>query len=105
MTRNFGAVLAGLPAGSYKEGQKQLRSFIKRTGFNGPVIDYRRILGQFASASAVAAALGVAFLKTGGIPFALSGKKAFDLNGKGILLLGLGSFVTAVAIHTPEGSP
>ena len=105
ITRNFGAVFAGLPAGSYKEGQKQLRLFIKEAGFNGPVIDYRRILGQFASASAVAAALAVAFLKTKDIPFTLIGKETFDLNGKGILLLGLGSFVTAVGVQTPEGSP
>jgi len=95
ITRNFGAVFAGLPAGCHSKGTTQLRSFIKKTGFDGSVIDYRRMLGQFASASAVATVLAAASLKTNSIP----------LNGKGILLLGLGSFVTAVAVQPAEGSP
>lgn len=99
---DFGAVFAGLPAASRNIGQEQLDSFIQTTGFNGPVIDYRRYVGEFASASAVAAVLAVALLKTGKIPHALAEKESVDLRGKGILLLGLGHFITAAAIHHGE---
>ena len=99
---DFGTVLAGLPAESSIMGQKQLNSFIQITGFNGPVIDYRRYVGEFASASAVAAVLAVALLKSGKISCELTQKEMFDLKGKGILLLGLGKFITAVAVHQKE---
>ena len=105
INRNFGAVLAGLPAGIYSESLKQLHLFIQKTGFDGPTIDYRRLVGQFASASAVAAVLAVTWVKTREIPLHLNGKEKLHRNGKGILLLGLGSFVTAVGVYPPEGSP
>ena len=95
--RDFGAVFAGLPAASRMVGQKQLDLFIQTAGFNGPVIDYRRYLGEFASASAAATVLAVSLLKTGKISSTLTGEEPVDLSGKGIILLGLGNFVTAVA--------
>ena len=102
---DFGAVFAGLPAQSHVDGRKQLDLFLKTIEYNGPVIDYRRYLGQFASASAVAAVLAVSLLKTGEISSALTENKNIHLNGKGILLLGLGNSVTAVAVQNGEGSP
>ncbi len=102
---DFGAVFAGLPARFHADGRKQLDLFLETIEYRGPVIDYRRYLGQFASASAVAAVLAVSLLKTGEIPAALTENKKFHLNGKGILLLGLGSSVTAVAVQNGEGSP
>ena len=99
---DFGAVFAGLPAASRITGKKQLDSFIQTTGFTGPTIDYRHYVGEFASASAAAVVLAVALLKTDEIPMALAGKETVDLNGKGILMLGLGNFVTAVAVHHGE---
>ncbi len=96
---DFGAILAGLPAASRMEGKKQLDSFLKMAGFSGPVIDYRKYVGEFASASAVAAVLGSALLKTSVIPDTLAKDNDVPLNGKGILLLGLGNCVTAVSLH------
>ena len=101
---DFGAVFAGLPAASRTMGRKQLDLFVQTTGFNGPVIDYRRYLGEFASASAVATVLAASLLKTGKISSKLTEKEAVDLNGKGIVLLGLGNFVTAMAVYNGEGS-
>ncbi|EFK07765.1 beta-ketoacyl synthase, N-terminal domain protein [delta proteobacterium NaphS2] len=98
----FATAFVGLPAASRVMGREQLDSFVQITGFNGPVIDYRRYVGEFASASAVATVLAVALSKTGMIPDALTEKEHVDLKGKGILLLGLGKFVTAVALRRKE---
>jgi hypothetical protein len=87
---DFGAVFAGLPAAFRNIGREQLDSFIQTTGFNGPVIDYRRHVGEFASASAVAAVLAVALLKTGKIPGALTKKERVVLKGKGYSTAGPG---------------
>jgi 3-oxoacyl-[acyl-carrier-protein] synthase-1/3-oxoacyl-[acyl-carrier-protein] synthase II len=93
-------LFAGIP-GSYRErGRNQLSQFLAGSGFEGPVIDYRRLTGEFASASAVAAVLAVCFARKGKIPEALCGRKSSSLNGKGILIIGLGKFVTAVELIT-----
>ena len=105
INHDFGAVFAGLPAQSDAISRKQLDLFIQTNGFNGPVIDYRRYLGEFASASAVATVLAVSLLNTGEISSKLTEKEDVDLNGKGILLLGLGNFVTAVAVLHGENLP
>ena len=102
---DFGAVFAGLPAQSDVISRKQLDLFIQTTGFNGPVIDYRRYLGEFASASAVATVLAVSLLNIGEISSKLTEKEDVDLNGKGILLLGLGNFVAATAVLHGENRP
>jgi 3-oxoacyl-[acyl-carrier-protein] synthase-1/3-oxoacyl-[acyl-carrier-protein] synthase II len=62
------------------------------------VIRYRRFTGEFASASAVAAAIGVALVRDGIIPGGFVGSSDFELKGKGILMLGFGKFITAVEI-------
>ncbi len=64
----FGAILAGIPAAQREKGEAQLNSFLARTGYPRPIIDYRRFTGEFASASAVAAVLAVLFVKAGVIP-------------------------------------
>ncbi|MCG6881478.1 MAG: beta-ketoacyl-[acyl-carrier-protein] synthase family protein [Deltaproteobacteria bacterium] len=101
---DFAAAFVGLPAASRDMGREQLDSFVQITGFNGPLIDYRRYVGEFASASAVAAVLAAALLRTGKIPDTLTEKEGVDLNGKGILLLGLGKFVTATVLHEKGAS-
>ena len=98
---SFGAVLAGIPAAGRREGQRQFKDFLALTGFGKPVIDYRKITGQFASASAVAAVLAVKFLKNGKIPTAPGNADTVELNPAKILLLGLGDFVTAVEVGAP----
>ncbi len=62
------------------------------------MIDYRRFTGEFASASAIAAVLAFQFAKCGELPGGFFGSKPVRLNGKGILLIGLGEFITAIEI-------
>lgn len=94
----FGAVFAGIPASTRPRGEACIAGFLRRTGFPGPVIDYRRVTGEFAGASAVAAALAIDAVRRGVLPPHLSGKGETVLAGKGILLLGLGEYVTGVEV-------
>ena len=94
----FGAVLVGIPAAFKKAGMAQLAAFISRTEFNRPVIEYRKFTGEFASASAVAASMAVEFTKEGQVPGAICNGQTGSLAGRGILVLGLGSAVTAVEV-------
>ena len=94
----YGALLAGIPGGCRKKGQAQLQAFLTLAGFESPVIEYRRITGEFASASAVAAAIASKFLEEGNIPGPLLKGQGQQLNGKGILVLGLGEFITAMEL-------
>ncbi len=96
--RDYGAILAGLPADGCTQAAKQLADFLSQSHFGGPVIDYRRIIGQFGAASAVAAVLAVQMVVRGLVPAPLSGAADLPLNGKGILVLGLGAYLSAVRI-------
>jgi 3-oxoacyl-[acyl-carrier-protein] synthase-1/3-oxoacyl-[acyl-carrier-protein] synthase II len=96
----YGAVFAGMPAGERANCEKQVSEFISAADFNGPVIDFRKFIGEFGSATAGAAALAVRLVRNGKIPGYLSGGVESPLNGKGILLLGLGSFLTAIEVLT-----
>jgi len=62
------------------------------------VIDYRRLTGEFASASAVATALAAEFIRNGKIPASLCDGDDYSLDEKGILIVGFGKFVTAIEI-------
>jgi 3-oxoacyl-[acyl-carrier-protein] synthase-1/3-oxoacyl-[acyl-carrier-protein] synthase II len=99
-SRDYGAILAGMPACDYTQAAKQLEDFISESHFNGPVIDYRRIIGQFGTASAVAAVLAVQMIGQDLVPASLVGGSDVPLKGKGILMLGLGSYFSAVRIAT-----
>ena len=94
----FAAIFAGIPAALREKGEAQLQAFLSLAKWNLPVIDYRKQIGEFASASAVAAVLAADFVRTGEIPAALCQGKTFALKGKGILILGLGKFITAIGI-------
>ncbi|MFO7707881.1 MAG: beta-ketoacyl synthase N-terminal-like domain-containing protein [Desulfobacterales bacterium] len=94
----FGLVLAGLPAADRPLAEAQMKRFLGRCRFQGPVIDYRRFTGEFASASAVAAVLGVILTQEARVPAALCGGATVQLQGKGALVLGFGKFLTAVEI-------
>jgi len=96
----YGAVFAGMPAGERAICEKQVREIISVADFNGPVIDFRKFTGEFGSATAAAAALAVRLVQSGKIPGYLSGGAESSLNGKGILLLGLGRFLTAIEVLT-----
>ena len=94
----YAAIFAGIPASTEQSGRRQLHAFLSVTGFKGPVVDYRRWTGEFASASAVAAFLAAQCLHRDEIHEQICGQKMFSLHGRGILLLGLGEFVTAVGV-------
>jgi 3-oxoacyl-[acyl-carrier-protein] synthase-1/3-oxoacyl-[acyl-carrier-protein] synthase II len=94
----FGALLAGIPAAWRQTGAAQLEAFRACSGFTLPVIDYRKIFGEFASASAVAVFMAVHFTQTGTIPGALCNGRFTRLADKGILVLGFGNHVTAVEV-------
>ncbi len=98
LNKQYGALFAGIPESEKNHCYKQLKQFIKESEFPGPILDYRRFTGQFASASAVATVSAIAFAESGQIPEALSGKGPTDLNGKGILVAGFGSYVTGIGI-------
>jgi 3-oxoacyl-[acyl-carrier-protein] synthase-1/3-oxoacyl-[acyl-carrier-protein] synthase II len=92
----IGAVLVGIPAACREACAPHLDDFWRRLGFKGPVIDYRRYFGEFASASAVAAVAAMALLERGAIPGALAGGEDWPLAGRDILLLGLGATITTM---------
>ena len=85
------------------EGKKQLDQFLALSNLTAPIIEYRKITGEFGSASAVATALAASFLESGIIPGALIDGNDIDITGKTskILILGLGEYVTAMELSTP----
>ena len=94
----YGMILAGIPAACRPEGEIQLQTLLGLSGYPHPVIDYRMLTGEFASASAVAAVMAVALLQEGKIPAALCQGKQVDLGTKGALIIGTGDFITAVEV-------
>ena len=94
----YAVIFAGIPAAYEESGRRQLKEFLDSTGFRGPVVDYRRWTGEFASASAVAAFLAAQCIQRNEIPEQMRGQKICSLSDRGILLLGLGDFVTAVEV-------
>ncbi|MCP4578456.1 MAG: 3-oxoacyl-ACP synthase, partial [Deltaproteobacteria bacterium] len=98
INNRYGMLLLGIPAAFREKGDKQLREFLSLAGFEKPVIDYRKLTGEFASASAVAAVMAVSFLKDRTVPGRFFGGKDLLLNGKGVLVMGLGNFITAMEV-------
>jgi 3-oxoacyl-[acyl-carrier-protein] synthase-1/3-oxoacyl-[acyl-carrier-protein] synthase II len=94
----FGALLAGIPAAQRQTGAAQLEAFQACCGFTLPVIDYRKFIGEFASASAVALFMAVTFTQAGTIPAPLCNGRFNGLADKGTLVLGFGNHVTAVEV-------
>jgi hypothetical protein len=91
----YALVLAGIPAAVRDEGEAQLALFIEKSGCQAPVIRYRELTGEFASASAVAAVMAVSFLTERQLP---AGKE----DGKNaILVLGLGPYLSAMEFSRP----
>ncbi|MFP4476864.1 MAG: beta-ketoacyl synthase N-terminal-like domain-containing protein [Desulfatibacillaceae bacterium] len=97
--QNVGAVFAGLPGACRNTARQRLDALVARTGHTGPVVDYRDLLGQFGAASAAACAAAWELCADGAIPAALAGGDAFDLAGRGVLLVGLGWKLSAVLVR------
>ncbi len=96
------AVFAGIPAGESDRGNRQLADLLGHLGRQIPVCRYRHFVGEFASASAVAAALAVAYLDAGCIPGALvNGNDIRLTRGQKILVLGTGRVLTAMEFYRP----
>ena len=96
--REYGSIFAGIPGACREAGGKQLDQFLSVSRFEAPVIDYRMFTGEFAAASAVATVLALNYVRTGEIPGGLCEGGSFGLNGKGILIIGLGEFITAIGV-------
>jgi 3-oxoacyl-[acyl-carrier-protein] synthase-1/3-oxoacyl-[acyl-carrier-protein] synthase II len=95
---DFAAVFAGIPAACRECGAACLKEFLSVSGFDGPVLDFRRQIGEFATASAAAVAVAVeacrrkTILAPPDIPAPLS------LESRGILVLGFGACLSAVEV-------
>jgi len=95
----FGAIFAGIPAAERSFAETQIDDFLSFSEIHMPIIDYRKYIGEFASASAVAVTMAVHLVQLGYIPgFFCDGENLF-LNNKGILVIGTGSFITAVEVY------
>jgi hypothetical protein len=112
----YALLLAGIPAAVREEGEGQLARFMEQSGCKAPVIRYRQLTGEFASASAVAAVMAVSFIASGQVPAghgwpSVAGARggagvtgdtrARESNKKGILVLGLGSYLSAMEFIRP----
>ncbi len=94
-----GLLMAGIPAAMAGEGEAQLAEFARQAGLTAPLVRYRRLTGEFASASAVAAALAASMLESGVVPGVFSAGEEIVLEPRNtILILGLGDCLTAMEL-------
>lgn len=93
----YDLILVGMPAAQRSLCKKQWDRFEASSGYSGPVIDYRRLIGQFATASAVATVFAVS-LVTSGAPIPTPLTKGLEKGPNVILILGLGSALTAIEV-------
>ena len=84
-----------------KEGEEQLGQFMEQAVLSTPIIRYRKQVGEFASASASAAALAASFMAAGHIPAPLAGTEDIPLTEQknAILVLGLGEYITTMEFY------
>jgi 3-oxoacyl-[acyl-carrier-protein] synthase-1/3-oxoacyl-[acyl-carrier-protein] synthase II len=94
----YAAIFFGIPAVYEVSGGLQWKEFLEAAGFGGPVVEYRRWTGEFCSASAVATFMAAQCIQRDEIPQPLCGREAYSPGRRGILLLNLGDFVTAVEV-------
>jgi 3-oxoacyl-[acyl-carrier-protein] synthase-1/3-oxoacyl-[acyl-carrier-protein] synthase II len=96
----FGVILAGIPEAERFMAESQMDDFLSFSGIRMPVIDYRKTIGDFASASAVAVTIAVHLVGQGFIPGLLGSGNDLFLNDKGILVMGAGSVITAIEVFS-----
>ncbi|MGD9949699.1 MAG: beta-ketoacyl synthase N-terminal-like domain-containing protein [Desulfobulbus sp.] len=102
IARNTGAVLAGIPRGYSAQGIGQLQRFLHLVEIPLPVWHYRDHVGEFASASAVAAVLASSFITAGKVPGTVFDTKEILLRpGQDILVLGTGPSLSAMVFSRP----
>lgn len=98
LQERYALIMAGMPAGCRPAAEQQLTAFLGHAGYNGPIVDYRSQIGEFQSASAVAAAIAAEYIHRGKLPPALSSGYKSRLDSRGILILGLGKWLTAMEV-------
>ncbi len=87
-------ILASLPVSGQARGKASLERFLRRAGLGAPVIFSRDLLGQFGSASALAASIGAAL--AAGQSVSGADCPVPRRPGERILLLGLGEMFSVV---------
>ena len=97
----YGVILAGLPASCRRKAESQLKTLLEISGFKGAVVDYRKYTGEFASASAVAVVMAVELLLNGCLPASLGNGVEELLGAKGVLVVGMGDYLTAIEVMNP----
>ncbi len=100
LQNRIGLVLAGIPAADQRQGEEQLRQFLAQAEIGAPVIRYRQLIGEFASASAVAAVLAATLVDRGDAGDPVTMGQPVDPHA-GILVLGLGATITAMEFDRP----
>ncbi len=94
-------ILAGIPAAGSAAGEEQLRKFLARVRAVVPVFRYRRQIGEFASATAVAAVLAATILEKGdSADLSADGRPVFSGHDS-IFVLGLGATITVMEFTRP----
>ena len=102
VAQSYAAVLIGMPAAMAETATRQQRDLIAAVENRIPVVEFRKLVGQFASASAVAAALAAQFVATGILPGnMLCGSDLPIAPGKRLLILGCGDYLTAMEMWRP----
>ncbi len=89
-----GAIMVAYPGITRKAGESLLEDFLEQTSLACPIIDYKRLCGEHASASAVAAGISMELLSKGILPGSLINGDNMDMTGKSILILNLGRVLT-----------
>lgn len=95
----YGLVLAGLPSAHKPGCRQQLDRFLELTGYSGPLIDYRRLTGEFATSAAVATVFAAALVRDERIALLSSGRKQGRPDATDALILGLGPALTAIEVR------
>lgn len=99
----YALILVGIPAAMERQGEEQLARFAALAQVSAPIVRYRILTGEFASASAVATAFAASFLETGLVPGAFAGGSdiVIDSQRNKILVLALGQNVCAMELFKP----
>lgn len=100
ISSKFRCIFAGIPLAFRDDGEKQLSEFLRLSAYKNPVVDYRKHTGEYPAASAAAAVLALRLIERNEITPVLcsSINDSFCMDGKGILMLGLGDYITAYGI-------
>jgi 3-oxoacyl-[acyl-carrier-protein] synthase-1/3-oxoacyl-[acyl-carrier-protein] synthase II len=94
----YGAVMAGIPRARADRGKALTDVLPNAFSSSIPILDYRRQTGQFATAPAVATVLAVNAVENNKLPDPDAPGQCINLQGRGILLLGLGRYLTAIEV-------